>query len=120
MNKLGVMLFIITTVMSIVFAIWLSKSIISPINKLIYMAKQIGKGDFEVGPFKTSTKDEVSILGEIFNEMVSNLKILMAKNLEIVEKDRLVKELELKALQSQINPHFLFNTLNVISKVGIY
>jgi len=118
MNKLGVMLFIITTVMSIVFAIWLSKSILSPINKLIYMAKQIGKGDFEVGPFKTSTKDEVSILGEIFNEMVLNLKILMAKNLEIVEKDRLVKELELKALQSQINPHFLFNTLNVISKLA--
>lgn len=118
MNKLGVMLFVITTIMSIVFAIWLSRSIILPINKLIFMAKQIGKGDFEVGPFKTSTKDEVSILGKIFNEMVHNLKILMTKNLEIVEKDRLVKELELKALQSQINPHFLFNTLNVISKLA--
>lgn len=118
MNKLGVMLFIITTIMSIVFAIWLSRSIILPINKLIYMAKQIGKGNFEVGPFTTSTKDEVGILGEIFNEMMHNLKILMSKNLEIVEKDRLVKELELKALQSQINPHFLFNTLNVISKLA--
>lgn len=118
MNKLGVMLFIISTIMSIVFAIWLSRSIILPINKLIYMAKQIGKGNFEVGPFTTSTKDEVGILGEIFNEMVHNLKILMSKNLEIVEKDRLVKELELKALQSQINPHFLFNTLNVISKLA--
>jgi sensor histidine kinase YesM len=118
MNKLGVMLFIITTIMSIVFAIWLSRSIILPINKLIYMAKQIGKGNFEVGPFITATKDEVSILGEIFNEMQDNLKILMSKNLEIVEKDRLVKELELKALQSQINPHFLFNTLNVISKLA--
>lgn len=118
MNKLGVMLFIITTITSILFAIWLSRSIVVPINKLIYMAKQIGKGNFEVGPFKTSTKDEVSVLGEIFNEMLRNLKILMTKNLEIVEKDRLVKELELKALQSQINPHFLFNTLNVISKLA--
>lgn len=118
MNKLGVMLFIITTIMSIIFAIWLSRSIILPINKLIYMAKQIGKGNFEVGPFTTSTKDEVGILGEIFNEMMHNLKILMSKNLEMVEKDRLVKELELKALQSQINPHFLFNTLNVISKLA--
>ncbi|UPM54795.1 sensor histidine kinase [Gottfriedia acidiceleris] len=118
MNQLGVQLFVITTIISIVFAIWLSRSIVIPINRLVYMAKQIGKGNFNVDPPTLYRNNEIGILGKILNEMSKNLSNLMIKNIEIVEKDRLVKELELKALQSQINPHFLFNTLNVISKLA--
>jgi sensor histidine kinase YesM len=51
--------------------------------------------------------------------MLSSLKELLAQKQEMAEKDRLVKELEIKALQSQINPHFLFNTLNVVSKLAL-
>ncbi|MGG0175153.1 sensor histidine kinase [Gottfriedia acidiceleris] len=118
MNQLGVQLFVITTIISIVFAIWLSRSIVIPINRLVYMAKQIGKGNFNVDPPTLYRNNEIGILGKILDEMSKNLSNLMMKNIEIVEKDRLVKELELKALQSQINPHFLFNTLNVISKLA--
>jgi sensor histidine kinase YesM len=118
MNQMAVMLFAITTILSVVFAVWLSRSIVNPINRLVYLAKQIGKGNFHIAPTSTYNNDEIGILGKIINEMAINLNKLLIKNIEIVEKDRIVKELELKALQSQINPHFLFNTLNVISKLA--
>ncbi len=51
--------------------------------------------------------------------MQDNLKELIVKEKESLEKDRLVKELELEVLQNQINPHFLFNSLNVLSKLAL-
>lgn len=51
--------------------------------------------------------------------MSADLSILIEKDKQSLEMRRLVKELELLALQNQINPHFLFNTLNVLSKLAI-
>ncbi|GMB08047.1 sensor histidine kinase [Thermolongibacillus altinsuensis] len=118
MNELGGMLFILTTILSIVFAIWLSRSIIIPIHRLVYAAKQISAGELDAHIPRINGNDEIGLLGKTFQKMIENLRILISKNMEILEKEKLVRELELKALQSQINPHFLFNTLNVISKLA--
>lgn len=118
MNKLGASLFVSTTLLSIVFAIWLSHSITDPIRRLVSAANRIARGDLQTKAPELQTGDEIGILCRTFNQMLDNLHDLMAKNMEILEKDRLVKEFELKALQSQINPHFLFNTLNVLSKLA--
>lgn len=61
--------------------------------------------------YKTSTNDEISIIGKVFNTMLMDIKNLIS------EKDNaheLKRSAELKALQSQINPHFLYNTLDTI------
>ncbi|MCM3700193.1 sensor histidine kinase [Paenibacillus macerans] len=118
LNRLGIMLVVTAAAFSILLAIWLSSSITGPIRRLVATAKQISKGRMDTKAPESDRNDEISILCRAFNGMIDNIHHLMAENINNLEKDRLVKELELKTLQSQINPHFLFNTLNSISKLA--
>ncbi|TRY17632.1 HAMP domain-containing protein, partial [Geobacillus sp. LEMMJ02] len=85
---------------------------------LVHAAKNISAGQLNTRIPRFDGHDEIGLLGQTFQHMIENLRILISKNMEILEKEKLVRELELKALQSQINPHFLFNTLNAISKLA--
>lgn len=119
MDRLGAAVFVINTLMSIVLAIWISRSITGPVSRLVDMAKQMSKGNLQVEPPPLRSDDELGILSNAFKQMSTDLKTWIEKDKESLEKDRLVKELELQALQSQINPHFLFNSLNVLSKLAL-
>ncbi|MDF2959105.1 MAG: rane protein [Paenibacillus sp.] len=122
MDRLGLAAFIINTLMSVVLAVWISRSITRPVSRLVEMARGISGGNLHMESppqQQQSTPDEIGVLSEAFKQMLKDLKVLMEKEKESIEKDRLVKELELQALQSQINPHFLFNTLNVLSKLAL-
>jgi len=118
-NRLGVSLVVVTILLSAAFAVLLSKSITNPINRLVQAARQVSRGNLTIEFPQFIKRDEIGILAETFRQMLKDIRGLMAKNLENLEKDKVVKELELKALQSQINPHFLFNTLNVLSKLAL-
>lgn len=119
MNRLGAAVFVINTLLSIVLAVWISRSITVPVGRLVDMAKQMSKGNLPVDPAPIRSSDELGLLSNAFKQMSTDLKTLIEKDKESLEKDRLVKELELQALQSQINPHFLFNSLNVLSKLAL-
>ncbi|GGA44292.1 sensor histidine kinase [Paenibacillus physcomitrellae] len=118
LNRYGILMVINAAALSIMLAMWLSSSIIEPIRRLVSTAKQISKGRMDTKAPESDKNDEISILNRAFNGMLDNIQRLLADNIQSLEKDRLVKELELKALQSQINPHFLFNTLNSISRLA--
>lgn len=79
----------------------------SSIDRLVEKAKQISKGNLDIETIDlTKTKDEIGILGQAFHQMLKDLKHYISQHIQVIESNRLVKELELRALQSQINPHF--------------
>lgn len=123
MYLLGAAVFITNTMMSILLAIWISRSITGPVSRLVSRARQISKGHLHQSDRQhrstDRSSDELGLLSGAFEQMSSDLLVLIEKDKESLEKDKLVKELELQALQSQINPHFLFNTLNVLSKLAL-
>ncbi|MCK9859467.1 sensor histidine kinase [Paenibacillus sp. ATY16] len=119
MDWLGPAVFIINTLLSIVLALWISRSITEPVDRLVQTAQHLSKGQLDTAYLPERSNDELGILSEAFRHMIKDLNDLMGRDKERMESERLVKELELQALQSQINPHFLFNTLNVLSKLAL-
>ncbi|WP_210469785.1 sensor histidine kinase [Sporosarcina sp. 6E9] len=113
-----IFLFITTIALAIFFAIWFSIGITSPLHKLSHAAKEVAKGDLLGEAVEIQSNDELRILGDAFNNMRANIHELVKEIKDQSELDQLLKEMELKHLQNQINPHFLFNTLNTISKMA--
>ncbi|MCJ7841669.1 sensor histidine kinase [Lederbergia sp. NSJ-179] len=101
--------------MGIIFSIWLayylSKTVTKPLYKLIYLMKEVEKGNLEVR-FDPKYNDDIGIFGKRFNRMLEKLKVSIQEN---YEKQVRMKDSELKALRAQINPHFLYNTLETVN-----
>ncbi|TVX81164.1 sensor histidine kinase [Peribacillus simplex] len=97
---------LITTLISIFFA-W---TVTRPLNELGDIMKRVEKGDLLVD-IPIHSKDEVGMLANSFRSMLAEIRELIQKNYHIELRK---KTAELYALQSQINPHFMYNTLETI------
>lgn len=87
----------------------ISKSITKPINQLVDSMRAVEKGNL-----KEKSEDfygELKILSDTFNQMTEKMSEMFY---ELQEKERQKRKMELLALQAQINPHFMYNTLNSI------
>lgn len=99
-----------TSFIGILLSLYLSKTVNVPVKKLQERMKRIEKGDFERDP-STEWEHELGNIGKNINDLSENVLLLMNQR---IEDERQKKDYEYKMLQSQINPHFLYNTLNSI------
>jgi two-component system, sensor histidine kinase YesM len=100
-----------TAIIFSILAAWaLSRSIYTPIKKLHDVTKTITQNDLQT-LMTSDNRDEITELGMSFNIMIGKIRDLLKD--KIREQENLRKA-ELRALQSQINPHFLYNTLDTI------
>lgn len=119
MYRTGAIIFVVNTLISVVVAYWISLGISKPIQALIRTARSISQGNLQTKTPAFPSHHEFSALSEAFSRMQTDLQHLMERDKASLEKDRQLKELELLALQNQMNPHFLFNSLNVLSKLAL-
>jgi sensor histidine kinase YesM len=108
----------------------LASTITRPLAKLAGQAEQVGKGEFDIDFINVESNDEVGILADAFNKMIGSLQAYVAQiKTSMAEESRLkenqlrmestLKESQLIFLQTQINPHFLYNTLNAGAQMAM-
>lgn len=98
--------------LSIFLAVILYKRITNPLHEFAIRMESIGQGDFSMQNYNVGTRNEIQKIFRNFDIMSKRILQLLKRNTHIMEQKKLA---ELKALQAQINPHFLYNTLDAIN-----
>ncbi|WP_088831359.1 cache domain-containing sensor histidine kinase [Paenibacillus tyrfis] len=110
-RNLTLLVIAVGAAVSCVLAYLLSVNITHPLRKLKSLMRTVETGNLDVA-FPTKYKDEVGQLGRSFNAMVQRIKQLID---EVYKKQLMLQEAEIRAIQAQFNPHFLYNALDSIN-----
>ena len=102
---------ILCNLLILVCLLVVSLAITAPVKKLIEAMREVQQGNFDYR-IDNKRSDEMGRLMETFNYMVFKIDMLIK---EVYQEKLAQKNAELEALQSQINPHFLYNTLDTIN-----
>ncbi|WP_282020081.1 sensor histidine kinase [Planomicrobium okeanokoites] len=122
LDTMGILLLSLTSILLLLFTYLFSLSITKPVHQLTKAANELAKGRFDQ-PIRVDSNDEISFLAKTFDHMRVNINKLILEiqqkaqvESELQESKLLLQQSQMRHLQSQINPHFLFNTLNTLSK----
>ena len=99
----------------LVCAWWLSRHLSEPVGELDAAMGRVEKGDYDVR-IRSARQDEMGRLAASFDRMTQEYQQNLARS---VQRERELNETRLRMLQSQLNPHFLYNTLDCMKWLGV-
>ena len=130
LEGINLMTLVVIGLANMTFIILIASAITNPLRHLADAANKVAQGDFDLEPIPVVSKDEIAVVSQAFNSMVGSIddyiktiRINMDTERQMKEKELLMethlKDARLKYLQAQINPHFLFNTLNAGAQMAM-
>jgi len=122
MLKIGFIINITTTIILLIIGIFIIKSVTNPVSNIIMDMERIGERGNEYR-IRIPGDNEIGKISENINLMLERIDTINRSNLAIKENlytaEIAKKQAELSFLQSQINPHFLYNTLECMKNIGV-
>lgn len=110
MQLLCILSALVVLLLSAIFLYWISLRLAGPVENLAETMQEAGRGHLDVRA-PVHGQDEIAYLSQAFNDMLERMKDLIER---LASEREQKKEAELKALQYQIRPHFIYNMLNAI------
>ncbi|WP_304942650.1 cache domain-containing sensor histidine kinase [Vallitalea guaymasensis] len=115
LGSMAITIFLVVIVISLIASFLVSNALTKPIKKLITKIKLVEQGNLNVR-ITVRSNDELGQLSTSFNNMIIKINELIKK---ILDQQKKKADMEFKILQAQINPHFLYNTLDSIKWLAI-